>query len=76
MTTLFDSSAIVKPNTFARGVLPFVGQYDGRMPFTAVDVREAAEMFGEAADDYDVIDLDFRAAEAEAQDRLERGLCC
>jgi hypothetical protein len=74
MTTLFDSATIVKPNTFGAHLLASRPTYT--RPFTDADARWAAQVFGELADDFDVIDVDFRAAESEAQDRLERGLCC
>ena len=78
MTTLFDATRRVNipSRSFGRGLLAAV-PYAGRMPYTVTDLAWAAAAFGEHAADFDVIppddELDHRAAEAEALDRLERG---
>jgi hypothetical protein len=74
MTTLFDSTTIVKPSTFGRGVL--ASHPDDTMPYTAADLAWAAQEFGETTEggecesDYD----ELAAAEAAALDALELGL--
>src|SRR4051812_7096986 len=76
MTTLFDSVAVVKPNTFARGILPFVGQNDGRKPYTQADLDWAAANLNADTTSFDVEpDYDAMAAESAALDRHEMGLC-
>jgi hypothetical protein len=38
---------------FGRGILPYVGQYDGRRPYTPEDLRAAARLFGPISDRHD-----------------------
>jgi hypothetical protein len=55
---------------FGRGILRSVPTY--RAPYTAADAAWAAEAFARPVTAYD-LEMDRRAALAEAQDRLERG---
>jgi hypothetical protein len=44
---LFNSVEVKHSSSFGRGVLPFVGQYDGVQPYTQADLEAAAQLFGE-----------------------------
>src|SRR4051794_32582518 len=89
VTTLFDSAAIVKPSTFAAGLLTGAPDVlDTTAAVSATDAAWAAQVFGdvypdqcpELPDDYDfdpaeLEGLDERAAaEAAAGDCIECGL--
>jgi hypothetical protein len=73
MTTIFDSSAIVKPGTFGRGVLQ--SSPSDRLPVPLSDLEWAAMAFSLESSDFDVEpDWDEMATEAAALDSLESGL--
>lgn len=38
---------------FGAGILPYVGQHDGRQPYTGEDLAWAAQLFGELSDRHD-----------------------
>jgi hypothetical protein len=54
---------------FGRGILPYVGQHDGRRPYTAEDLALAAQLFGQAEDDRERGRIARTAAHREA-DRM------
>jgi hypothetical protein len=74
MTILFDSSTIVKPASFGRGVLASYPAH--RLPCTVSDLEWAAQVFGEISDARDAAmdrELDRRAAVSATLDALEVG---
>jgi hypothetical protein len=74
LTTLFDSATVVKPNSFARGILPLNGQHDGRKPYTQADLDWAAAALNDDTTSFDVEpDYDAMAEESAALDRLTAG---
>lgn len=68
MTILFDARRSVKSRRrFGAGLLAWSPSV--RVPYTAADAAWWTTQSNQS-------DLDARAAEAEATDRLERGYCC
>jgi hypothetical protein len=47
---LFNCVEVKHSPSFGRGILPFVGQYDGVQPYTQADLQAAAQLYGEMED--------------------------
>lgn len=71
---LFDATRRTVSPHFGLGILPSCPTFRAPAPFE--DMQWAAEYFGRTTVDYDVVELEARAAESAALDRLEMGLCC